>query len=75
MPHSEGAGTHWRSRLPHHVTPCVPVQVDYRWSGDANIFLAIELPAGGSATRMVPKVSNLAVRWAAGKGACVWIHG
>lgn len=37
-------------------------QVDYRWSGDANIFLAIELPAGGSATRMVPKVSNLAVR-------------
>jgi hypothetical protein len=38
-------------------------QVDYRWSGDANIFLAIELPAGGSATRMVPKVSDLAVRW------------
>ncbi|KAL4853134.1 Synaptotagmin-5 [Chlorella vulgaris] len=37
------------------------IEVDYRWSGDANIFLAIELPAGGQATRMVPKVSNLAV--------------
>jgi len=36
--------------------------VDYRWAGDANIFLGIELPAGGQATRMVPKVSNLAVR-------------
>lgn len=37
-------------------------QVDYRWAGDANIFLAIELAAGGKATRMVPKVSDLAVR-------------
>ncbi|KAL4424271.1 hypothetical protein ABPG75_001572 [Micractinium tetrahymenae] len=37
------------------------IEVDYRWAGDANIFLAIELPAGGQATRMVPKVSNLAV--------------
>eukprot|EP00887_Chlorella_sp_A99_P007012 scaffold2.g7012.t1 len=39
--------------------------VDYRWSSDASIFLAIELPAGGQATRMVPKVSDLAVRRAA----------
>lgn len=37
------------------------IEVDYRWAGDANIFLAIELPAGGQATRLVPKVSNLAV--------------
>ena len=39
----------------------VQIEVDFRWAGDANIFLAIELPAGGSATRMVPKVSDLAV--------------
>lgn len=39
----------------------VCIEVDYRWAGDANIFLAIELPAGGQATRLVPKVSNLAV--------------
>lgn len=45
------------------IRAACPRQVDYRWAGDANIFLAIELPAGGSATRMVPKVSNLAVRW------------
>lgn len=37
------------------------IEVDYRWSSDASIFLAIELPAGGQATRMVPKVSDLAV--------------
>ncbi|PSC74351.1 synaptotagmin-5-like [Micractinium conductrix] len=37
------------------------IEVDYRWAGDANIFLAIELAAGGKATRMVPKVSDLAV--------------
>lgn len=37
------------------------MEMDFRWAGDANIYLAIELPAGGSATRMVPKVSNLAV--------------
>lgn len=57
---------------------CLPplmLQVDYRWSGDANIFLAIELPAGGSATRMVPKVSNLAVRWGKKRGAAWGRHG
>jgi hypothetical protein len=32
--------------------------VDFRWAGDANIFLAIELAAGGAATRMVPKVGG-----------------
>jgi hypothetical protein len=36
-------------------------QVAFRWAGDANIALAIELPAGGEATRMVPKVSDLQV--------------
>lgn len=41
--------------------PAVKIDIDFRWAGDANIFLAIELPAGGTATRMVPKVSNLAV--------------
>lgn len=39
----------------------VQIEIDFRWAGDANIFLAIELPAGGSATRMVPKVSDMAV--------------
>jgi len=39
----------------------VQIEVDFRWAGDANIFLAIELPAGGNATRMVPKVSDMAV--------------
>ena len=56
-----------RTPPPHTALPRYHAhqrQVDYRWAGDANIFLAIELPAGGSATRMVPKVSNLAVRCA-----------
>jgi hypothetical protein len=39
----------------------VLIEVSLRWAGDANIALAIELPAGGDATRMVPKVSNLHV--------------
>lgn len=39
----------------------VDIEVGFRWSGDASIFLAIELVAGGSATRMVPKVTDLAV--------------
>ena len=37
----------------------VEIEVGFRWSGDASIFLAIELMAGGSATRMVPKVTDL----------------
>jgi hypothetical protein len=75
------AGLSWRPcrppPCPLHLAPthsappvlCNCLQVDYRWAGDANIFLAIELPAGGQATRMVPKVSNLAVRWGPGLGA------
>ena len=43
------------------VRPHMLLQVSLRWAGDANIALAIELPAGGDATRMVPKVSNLHV--------------
>lgn len=39
----------------------VEIDVLFRWSGDASIFLAIELLAGGVATRMVPKVTDLAV--------------
>lgn len=39
----------------------IEIDVGFRWSGDASIFLAIELMAGGSATRMVPKVTDLAV--------------
>lgn len=39
----------------------VEIEVSFRWSGDASIFLAIELIAGGMATRMVPKVTDLAV--------------
>lgn len=37
------------------------LQIDFRWAGEANIAIAIELPAGGEATRMVPKVSDLRV--------------
>ena len=36
-------------------------QVAFRWAGDANIALAIELPAGGDHTRMVPKVNDIQV--------------
>lgn len=39
----------------------VEIRMGFRWSGDASIYLAIELMAGGTATRMVPKVSDLAV--------------
>ena len=38
------------------------VQVALRWAGDANIAIAIELPAGGEATRMVPKISDLHIQ-------------
>lgn len=31
----------------------------FRWAGDANIAIAIELPAGGEHTRVVPKVTDL----------------
>jgi hypothetical protein len=48
-------------RVDETLTDRVQLEVDFRWAGDANIFLAIELPAGGSATRMVPKVSDMAV--------------
>ena len=48
-------------RVDEKQTDRVQIEVDFRWAGDANIFLAIELPAGGSATRMVPKVSDMAV--------------
>ncbi|KAK9808833.1 hypothetical protein WJX72_004641 [[Myrmecia] bisecta] len=40
----------------------VCMEVAFRWAGEANIAIAIELPAGGDATRMVPKVSDLDVR-------------
>ncbi len=33
----------------------------FRWAGDANIAIAIELPAGGEQTRLVPKVTDLQV--------------
>ena len=33
----------------------------FRWAGDANIAIAIELPAGGEHTRMVPKVKDVQV--------------
>ena len=37
------------------------MQVAFRWAGDANIGIAIELPAGGEHTHMVPKVTDLQV--------------
>ncbi|KFM28651.1 Extended synaptotagmin-3 [Auxenochlorella protothecoides] len=39
----------------------VAVEVDFRWSGDANIVMGIDLPVGGTLTRLAPKVSDLAV--------------
>jgi hypothetical protein len=39
----------------------IQIETDFRWSGDMSIHLAIETLAGGSATRMVPKVSDVAV--------------
>jgi hypothetical protein len=36
-------------------------QVAFRWAGEANISIAIDLPVGGEATRMVPKVTDLRV--------------
>ncbi len=38
------------------------MQVALRWAGDANIAIAIELPIGGEATRMVPKISDLHIQ-------------
>lgn len=40
----------------------VLLEVALRWAGDANIAIAIELPAGGEATRMVPKISDLHIQ-------------
>lgn len=40
----------------------VLMEVALRWAGDANIAIAIELPAGGEATRMVPKISDLHIQ-------------
>jgi len=39
----------------------IEFEISFRWSGDANIHLAIDLQAGGAITRMVPKVKDLAV--------------
>ncbi|BDA44378.1 Synaptotagmin-5 [Coccomyxa sp. Obi] len=39
----------------------VLMEVAFRWAGDANIAIAIELPAGGEHTRLVPKVTDLQV--------------
>ena len=47
----------------HRLSPTLHnlVQVALRWAGDANIAIAVELPAGGEATRMVPKVSDVRI--------------
>ena len=37
------------------------LEVAFRWAGEANIAIAIDLPAGGDYTRMVPKVTDLRV--------------
>jgi hypothetical protein len=39
----------------------VLLEVAFRWAGEANIAIAIDLPAGGDFTRMVPKVTDLRV--------------
>jgi hypothetical protein len=40
---------------------CAVEQIAFRWAGEANISIAIDLPVGGEATRMVPKVTDLRV--------------
>jgi hypothetical protein len=37
----------------------VDMELDVRWSGDANITLGIDLPAGGEFTRLTPKVTDI----------------
>lgn len=37
----------------------VLMEVDVRWQGDANIILGVDLPAGGEATRLCPKLTDL----------------
>ena len=39
----------------------VLMEVAFRWAGEANVAIAIDLPAGGDCTRMVPKVTDLRV--------------
>jgi hypothetical protein len=46
---------------PEDPTQSIEFEISFRWSGDANIHLAIELQGGGAITRMVPKVTDLAV--------------
>lgn len=45
-------------RVDDSLSDRVQMDIDFRWAGDANIFLAVELPAGGGLTRMVPKVGR-----------------
>ncbi|KAF8057744.1 SYT2 [Scenedesmus sp. PABB004] len=37
----------------------IDLEVDVRWSGDANISLGIDLPLGGEFTRLTPKVKDI----------------
>jgi hypothetical protein len=37
----------------------IDLEVDVRWSGDANICLGIDLPVGGDLTRLNPKVTDI----------------
>jgi hypothetical protein len=39
----------------------VKMEVDFRWAGDANITLAIDMTGAGEATRLCPKVANIMV--------------
>ncbi|KDD73782.1 hypothetical protein H632_c1841p0, partial [Helicosporidium sp. ATCC 50920] len=48
-------------RVSHSSADKVVLEVDFRWAGDANIVLGIEVPVGGKHTRLAPKVSDLAV--------------
>lgn len=55
-------------RVNESRTDRVVVEADFRWAGDANIVLGIEVPVGGKFARMAPKVSNLAVRCGGERG-------
>lgn len=39
----------------------IKLEVDFRWAGDANITLAIDMTGAGEATRLCPKVANIMV--------------
>jgi Ca2+-dependent lipid-binding protein len=46
-------------RVDHQSEKEICLEFDFRWAGEAHVGIAVELPFGGNASRMVPKVKNL----------------